>query len=167
MAYKIIGLLYMVEPIQQVSQNYQKRNVVLFIENMQNPQYSDYISFEVTGKNLGVPDTIALGTMVEVTFAMQGRKYTKKDGSGDGFINTAKLFNIAPYVAQTAQPMAAPQAAQTQPTQPQGTPIAAYQQYQQPQPTQLQPTQPQGYNPQATYQQYQQNPPMGAEKMPF
>lgn len=109
--------------------------------------------FELIKDRVGLVDNIPIGTVVDVDFYLDGRKFTNKTTGKEGFITTVLALSVAPAAYQ-------PKAVTTS-QQPMRQPV--------PQPTQAQPQQPQ---PQQPYQQqpYVSNTPqapLASDNLPF
>lgn len=99
---KITGQLYRIDPTKEEN-GYKTRNFVLFVQNDRNPQYSDYLSMELRGDKCALLDMYQNGQMVEVSLDIRGRKYEKKDGSGEGYFTSLSCYAISLYGAMPQQ----------------------------------------------------------------
>jgi len=56
-------------------------------------KYADFLTIEFGGDSgINTLNSINEGDEVEVKFSLRGRKYNKKDGSGEGFFNSLSGF---------------------------------------------------------------------------
>jgi hypothetical protein len=63
---------------QQISDRFQKREFV--VEYVENPQYPEYIKFEVIQDKVSMLDEYQVGEEVNVFFNLKGRKWTDPQG---------------------------------------------------------------------------------------
>jgi hypothetical protein len=75
---KIIGIIAEIKESQQVSESFKKRSFV--VEYAENPQYPEYISFELIQDKCDLLDTFQVGQDVEVSFNLKGRKWINPEG---------------------------------------------------------------------------------------
>ena len=75
---KITGTLLEIKKAQQVSETFKKRTFVL--EYAENPQYPEYVSFELIQERCGLIDGFQAGQEVEVSFNLRGRKWLNPEG---------------------------------------------------------------------------------------
>ena len=74
----ITGRLFEISPPQQVSESFKKRNFV--VEYVENPQYPEYISFELIQDKCDLLDGFTEKEEVTVHFNLRGRKWTNPEG---------------------------------------------------------------------------------------
>lgn len=149
--YTVKGRLYAVGNIVTVGQNaMQKRDIVL--EVVENPQYPDYLTFDLIKDNVNLVNGLQLGQEIEVHFNLRGRAYQDKQTHQTKFMNNLGAWKIVPAGAPQYQAPPAPQYYQQAPPP---APAPAY----------AQPPQPQ-YQQQAPAPQYQQAPPQYAQPAP-
>ena len=74
----ITGKVLEVFPVQQVSDRFRKREVVL--EYATNPQYPEFIKFEFVQDRTDLLDNFQPGQEVQVWFDLKGRKWTDRNG---------------------------------------------------------------------------------------
>src|SRR5690554_998686 len=91
MSFEIKGRVLEVGPVEQISESFRKRIIV--VEFAPNPQYPDEIKFETVQDRVSMLDNIYPGDEVEVSFNIRGRKYTSKAGVTDWF-NTLQPWRI-------------------------------------------------------------------------
>ena len=76
MEYKETGTIIQINPVQNITDTFQKRSFV--IEQTENPKYPQYYEFELAGKVLNAIDGFKVGQAVAVNFNLRGRKYLKQ-----------------------------------------------------------------------------------------
>lgn len=74
----ITGKLFEISATQQVSDSFKKRSFV--IEYAENPQYPEYVSFELIQDKCDLLDGFNEGEEVVVHFNLRGRKWTNPEG---------------------------------------------------------------------------------------
>lgn len=79
--------------IQKVSESFQKREFIL--EYAENPQYPEFLKFELIQSNCDQLDNIQVGSEISVTFNLKGRKWTDKQGKVVYF-NSLQAWRIEP-----------------------------------------------------------------------
>ena len=94
---------------QQISQTFRKREFV--VEYSENPQYPEFVKFELIQDKCDLLDSMKAGDMVNVSFNLKGRKWTDPQGQVKYF-NSLQAWRITPE--QVAAP-AAPAAGNTPP----------------------------------------------------
>ena len=87
----ISGKVVLIEPTHQISDNFQKRNIV--IEYATNPEYPEVISLEFVQDRTELLDNYEVGQEVTVWFDVTGRKWEAPDGTTKYF-NTLKGWRI-------------------------------------------------------------------------
>lgn len=107
-SFKLEGKLTLVEDVQQVSEKFSKREFVIEIENERNPQYNDFVKFQLSNANTAKVDGMGVGDTIEVKFDINGRKWEK-----EGKVNYFTTLNAWDVVAKTkgSQPAQAPASA--------------------------------------------------------
>lgn len=125
MSYKAIGTLHSVvgETLQITTKSgnpFQRRELTIKQERY-NPQTGEvytpnYLQFELTQQHCSLADQYAYGTMLEVSFSIEGSLYNDRNTGQERTFNRLRAFAIAPYTPPTAQP--APQQPAPQPQQP-------------------------------------------------
>ena len=88
---KVIGKLLEIQETQQVSDAFKKR--VFILEHAENPQYPEYISFELIQDRCDLLDSLHPGQEVEVSFNLKGRKWINPEGMAKYF-NTLQAWRI-------------------------------------------------------------------------
>lgn len=134
----IIGKLYRKGEIQSRGNNgFQFREFIILVENAQNPQWNNYVPFQVSGNSLNIIDNYNLGDELQVTFDIRGRMWTNPQNEERCIMNL-QAWRVQPYNAAMAQgaPMGAPMGAYQQPAyqqqpagqMPQAAPMGNFQQ---------------------------------------
>ena len=90
---KVSGRLLEIQETQQVSDAFKKR--VFVLEYVENPQYPEYISFELIQDRCDLVDGFQEGQDVEVSFNLKGRKWVSPEGITKYF-NTLQAWRIEP-----------------------------------------------------------------------
>jgi hypothetical protein len=75
---KILGRIAEIKESQQVSEAFKKRNFV--VEYTENPQYPEYITFELIQDRCDIVNGFQVGQEVEVSFNLKGRKWVNPEG---------------------------------------------------------------------------------------
>ena len=97
---KVIGRIFEVQETQQVSDTFRKRMFVL--EYAENPQYTEYISFELVQDRCDLLDNFQPGQDVEVSFNLRGRKWINPEGMTKYF-NSLQAWRIEAAAPTTRQ----------------------------------------------------------------
>ena len=104
---KVTGKILEIQPIQQVSDTFKKRTFVL--EYLENPQYPEYLAFEVIQDRCSLLDGFQPNQEVEVSFNLKGRKWVNPEGATKYF-NSLQAWRIdAVPSAAGGQPASAAQ----------------------------------------------------------
>lgn len=74
----IKGKLLEKHDVQNVSETFRKREFI--VEYAENPQYPEFLKFELIQSNCDQLDNISVGADISVTFNLKGRKWTDKQG---------------------------------------------------------------------------------------
>lgn len=83
----------------QISSSFKKREFV--VEYAENPQYPEYIKFEVIQDKCQLLDSYQVGQEVEINFNLKGRKWTDPKGEVKYF-NTLQAWKLNPKSATAA-----------------------------------------------------------------
>ena len=75
---KITGKLIQVTDVQQISNTFKKRSFV--IEYIENPQYPEYISFDLIQDRCSIIESFKIDNEIEVSFNLKGRKWINPEG---------------------------------------------------------------------------------------
>ena len=107
---KVTGKLLEIKETQQVSDSFKKRSFVL--EYAENPQYPEYVSFELIQERCSLLDNFQPGQEVEVNFNLKGRKWVNPEGE-TRYFNSLQAWRIdtaqpARQVPETAPPAQSP-----------------------------------------------------------
>lgn len=97
---KVTGKLLEIKETQQVSETFKKRSFVL--EYAENPQYPEYISFELIQDRCGLLDSFQLGQDVEVSFNLKGRKWISPEDETKYF-NSLQAWRIEAATQSSSQ----------------------------------------------------------------
>ena len=97
------GKLKEIFDTQQISDKFSKREFV--VEYADNPQYPQYIKFELTQDKCDLIDQYKVGDEVDVQFNVRGRAWTNPQGVTQYF-NTLQAWRLD--VASASSPDAAP-----------------------------------------------------------
>lgn len=99
------GKILEISDTQQVSNSFKKREFVL--EYAENPQYPEYLKFELIQDKCSVLDSYKVNDEVDVYFNLKGRKWTDPKGEVKYF-NSLQAWKIeGAGNAQSAPPPAA------------------------------------------------------------
>lgn len=99
---EIKAKLLEISEIQQISDKFRKREFV--VEYAENPQYPEFLKFELIQDKCELLDKLSIGQEVEVHFNLKGRKWTDPQGRIKYF-NTLQAWRI---LAADSQPTAPP-----------------------------------------------------------
>ncbi len=104
---KISGKILEVMNTQQVSDSFKKRTFIL--EYVENPQYPEYLSFELIQDRCELIDNFQVNQEVEVSFNLKGRKWVNPAGENKYF-NSLQAWRVeALDNKQGSQPAPKPQ----------------------------------------------------------
>ena len=95
---KITGKILEIKDIQQVSETFKKR--MFIIEYAENPQYPEFISFELIQDRCDLLNSFKPGQEVEVSFNLKGRKWLNSEGETKYF-NSLQAWRITSAVSPT------------------------------------------------------------------
>jgi hypothetical protein len=102
----ITGKIVDISATQNITATFQKREfVVEYIENPSNPQYAEFIKFELIQDKCAQLDTYKVGQDIKVHFNLKGRKWTDPQGQVKYF-NSLQAWRLEP--AGAAQPSGSP-----------------------------------------------------------
>lgn len=117
MASQIIGQITSIGPTQSLTANngnaFQKRDLVINVRRFDPNTGEPVTDWENTpklsfiGEKCRELDRFQVGQMVVVSFDLQGRKFTRADGTSD-IITEARPYKIEPYGQRAAQPSPQP-----------------------------------------------------------
>lgn len=103
MSLKTYGTIHKINPTEQVTEKFKKREFVLEISN--DGAYVQKVLFTATRDNVEFLDTFKTGDSVDVEFDVKGREWTSPTGDIKYF-NTLELINISLFTNNQAQPTA-------------------------------------------------------------
>lgn len=106
---KITGKILEVKDTQQISDTFKKR--VFVLEYADNPQYPEYITFDLVQDRCNLIDGFQVGQDVEVSFNLKGRKWTNPAGE-TRYFNSLQAWRIEDLAKERAQPATQEDAAQ-------------------------------------------------------
>ena len=78
MGYEVEGRIHKLEDTQQVTERFRKREFVLELDD--NPQYPQFVLFQLTGNRCEALDGFEAGHEVRVEFSLRGREWTSPKG---------------------------------------------------------------------------------------
>lgn len=87
------GILHCKFDTNVVSDKFTKRDFVLIVA--ENPQYPQYVSFQLTQDKCGLLDLMETGSEVSVSFNLRGRSWVSPQGETKYF-NTLEAWRILP-----------------------------------------------------------------------
>lgn len=96
---KINGKILEITDIQQISDTFKKRTFVL--EYVENPQYPEYVSFELIQDRCELIDSFQVDQEIEVSFNLKGRKWINREGETKYF-NSLQAWRIEAFNKDTA-----------------------------------------------------------------
>lgn len=111
MSFEITGKLILKEAVQEISASFKKREFVIEVENERNPEWNDFVKFQLTQDRCSAVDSVQDGDQIKVNFNIRGRKW-EKDGKVNYFSNL-EAWRIESVSAQTPPPDAPAQYQQT------------------------------------------------------
>lgn len=100
MSLKTYGTIHKINPIEQVTEKFKKREFVLEISN--DGAYVQKVLFTATRDNVEFLDTFKTGDSVDVEFDVKGREWTSPTGDIKYF-NTLELINITLFTNNQTQ----------------------------------------------------------------
>ena len=104
-SHNVTGVLFLIEPTQQITATFKKREFVL---EVQDGMYTEYIKLQAIQDRESLLDPFKVGDTVTVHFNLKGKPYTK-DGKTSYFTNIdAWKIEAATAIAPVAAPVAAP-----------------------------------------------------------
>lgn len=92
-AIKLTAPIHKIGETQQISDKFKKRDLILYVENTNKPEYSDYIKLEAMQDKCETLDSLKPGDVIEATFFLSGRK-VEKDGK-ELYFTSLKLHEFA------------------------------------------------------------------------
>ena len=92
----IKGKILEIKETVQVKETFRKREFIL--EYADNPQYPEFVKFELIQDKCELVDNVAVGQEVDVHFNLRGRKWTDPQGEVKYF-NSLQAWRIDPVSA--------------------------------------------------------------------
>jgi len=87
MSYEIVGLLHEKFKIQQINENFKKREFILQHSLTRNDKkITDYIKFQLTGDRCDLINDVSIGDYLKIYFNIKGRKL-EREGITNYFLN--------------------------------------------------------------------------------
>jgi len=93
------GKLYRIFETQKVSESFKKREFV--IEYKENPQYPEYLKFELIQDKCDLLDSVKEGQFIDVYFNLKGREWTNPKGE-QMYFNSLQAWRIDPVEGEGA-----------------------------------------------------------------
>jgi len=90
---KLSGKLVEIKEIQKISDTFKKRSFV--VEYVENPQYPEYILFELIQDKCNLLDDYEPGQYIDVNFNLRGRKWQNPEGE-TRYFTTLQVWQIVP-----------------------------------------------------------------------
>ena len=89
LSFKTEGILHKIDPIQQITETFKKRNIV--VEICDNPIYKEYVTFELVQEDgCKLVDDFICGDRVE-----RGREYQDKNSGEIKYFNSLRCWKIS------------------------------------------------------------------------
>ena len=92
----IKGKILELKDTVQVTDTFKKREFI--VEYAENPQYPEFVKFELVQDKCDLIDNLSVGQEVEVHFNLRGRKWTDPQGEVKYF-NSLQAWRIDPVAA--------------------------------------------------------------------
>ena len=86
---------------QKVSEKFQKREFI--VEYAENPQYPEFLKFELIQSNCDQLDSISNGSDISVTFNLKGRKWEDQQGKVKYF-NSLQAWRVETVSNESTPP---------------------------------------------------------------
>lgn len=86
MNYEATGKLVVKEDIQEISERFKKREFVIEVENERNPEWNDFVKFQLTQDRCDLIENFEINETIKVNFNIRGRKW-ERDGQVSYFTN--------------------------------------------------------------------------------
>ena len=101
---EVQGKILEIKDTQQVTDSFRKREFVL--EYAENPQYPEFLKFELIQDRCDLVNEFAPGQDVSVAFNLKGRKWVNKQGE-TVYFNSLQAWRITAGAGAAAQPQQA------------------------------------------------------------
>jgi hypothetical protein len=96
------GKIFEIYDVSKVSESFRKREFV--IEFKENPQYPEYLKFELIQDKCDLLNNFKVGSFVEVYFNLEGRSWTNPKGE-KVYFNSLQAWRLEPIEGSNeAQP---------------------------------------------------------------
>lgn len=102
----IKGKIIEISPEQQITDTFKKREFV--IEYAENPQYPEFVKFELIQERCGLLDAYKVDDEVDVHFNIKGRKWNDPKG-GVKYFNSLQGWKIEGVTAGASMPPQPPE----------------------------------------------------------
>ena len=79
MTYQVKGQLAVIFDLKKINERFHKRDFVL--EVTENPDYPQYVTFQLTGNRCGLIDSFNIGDELKISFNLKGNKWGGPDGN--------------------------------------------------------------------------------------
>ncbi len=113
MSLSISGSILEISEVQQIKETFKKREFIL--ESTENPQYPEFIKFELIQDKCAIMDAHKAGDKITVHFNLKGRKWTDREGKVVYF-NSLQAWKIdLEGSSQPASPSSSTSAPETAP----------------------------------------------------
>lgn len=100
MSNQLTGVLREIYPVQEISDKFRKRDIVITDNSS---QYEQHIKMQVTQDRCELFDKCNVGDTVNVHYNLRGKQYTKKDGTIDYF-TTLEVWKVEANKANNNYP---------------------------------------------------------------
>ena len=87
------GKLFEIYDVSKVSESFRKREFV--IEYKENPQYPEYLKFELIQDKCDLLNNFKVGSLVEIYFNLKGRLWTNPKGE-KVYFNSLQAWRLEP-----------------------------------------------------------------------
>ncbi|MDB5288576.1 MAG: hypothetical protein JWR05_3525 [Mucilaginibacter sp.] len=104
---EIKGKVHEIGQTIQATETLTKRELI--VEYIENPQYPEYLKFEVIQDRCAILDNTKVGDDVEVFFNLKGRPWTDKAGK-KMYFNSLQLWKLNVLTGGSSSPQYAPPA---------------------------------------------------------
>ena len=95
------GTIYKIGETQDISEKFRKRELV--IEYTENPQYPEYIKFEVVQDKCNMLDQFQPGMEVQVHYDLKGRRWNDKSTGEEKVFSNLQAWRVVPVAQQPEQ----------------------------------------------------------------
>lgn len=102
MSFELTAQLHQVSPTDQVTATFKKRAFV--VRYASNPQYPQFVSMQLVQDKCSELDSVAPGTMVTVSFDLQGREWTDPKTNEKKYFTSLNAWRIKPAAPGATPP---------------------------------------------------------------